>query len=156
MAHGIGPETGFQHRSCRDRDDHSQRRPDRLRPVFLLMNADRNRMKRGQCISVSCRAPGEATTAADTQKYSLSPPYAAPERWRAERATVAVDIYCHYARLLLMTDRPAEALQLARIQNRSRTSAVALKSDAAAEKSKDQLSRAFPGRSIFDFCNNIP
>src|SRR4051812_29075704 len=41
------------------------------------------------------------------------------------------------------------------IQDRSRTSAVALKSDAAAEKSKDQLSRDFPGRSIFDFCNNI-
>ena len=40
------------------------------------------------------------------------------------------------------------------IQNRSRTSAVALKSDAAAEKSKDQLSRDFPGRSIFDFCNS--
>src|SRR5258708_2077100 len=38
------------------------------------------------------------------------------------------------------------------IQNRSRTS---VKSDAAAEKSKDQLSRDFPGRSIFDFCNNI-
>jgi hypothetical protein len=37
------------------------------------------------------------------------------------------------------------------IQNRSRTSVVALKSDAAAEKSKDQLSRDFPGRSIFDF-----
>jgi hypothetical protein len=32
---------------------------------------------------------------------------------------------------------------------------VALNSDAAAEKSKDQLSRDFPGRSIFDFCNNI-
>src|SRR5712675_3515602 len=31
------------------------------------------------------------------------------------------------------------------IQNRSRTSVVALKSDAAAEKSKDQLSRDFPG-----------
>src|SRR6266478_1710777 len=41
------------------------------------------------------------------------------------------------------------------IQNRSRTSVVALKSDATAEKSKDQLSRDFPGRSIFDFCNNI-
>jgi hypothetical protein len=41
------------------------------------------------------------------------------------------------------------------IQNRSRTSVLALKSDAAAEKSKDQLSRDFPGRSIFDFCNNI-
>jgi hypothetical protein len=41
------------------------------------------------------------------------------------------------------------------IQNRSRTSAVALKNNAAAEKSKDQLSRDFPGRSIFDFCNNI-
>ena len=32
---------------------------------------------------------------------------------------------------------------------------VALKSDTAAEKSKDQLSRDFPGRSIFDFCNSI-
>ena len=41
------------------------------------------------------------------------------------------------------------------IQNRSRTSVVALKSDATAEKSKEQLSRDFPGRSIFDFCNNI-
>src|SRR5665213_405142 len=35
----------------------------------------------------------EASTAPDTQKYSLSPPYAAPERWRAERATTATDIY---------------------------------------------------------------
>jgi hypothetical protein len=41
------------------------------------------------------------------------------------------------------------------IQNRSRTSVVALKSDAAAEKSKDQLWRDFRGFSIFDFCNNI-
>ena len=32
---------------------------------------------------------------------------------------------------------------------------MALKSDTAAEKSKDQLSRDFSGRSIFDFCNNI-
>jgi hypothetical protein len=32
---------------------------------------------------------------------------------------------------------------------------VALKSNTAAEKSKDQLSRDFLGRSIFDFCNNI-
>src|SRR5258705_11310642 len=39
------------------------------------------------------------------------------------------------------------------IQNRSRTSVVALKSDAAAEKSKDQLWRDFQGCSIFDFCN---
>jgi hypothetical protein len=31
---------------------------------------------------------------------------------------------------------------------------VALKSDAAAEKPEDQLSRDFLG-SIFDFCNNI-
>ncbi len=35
----------------------------------------------------------EATTAPDTQKYALSPPYAAPERWRSERATTAADIY---------------------------------------------------------------
>src|SRR5712671_3067736 len=41
------------------------------------------------------------------------------------------------------------------IQNRSRISAVALKSDAAAEKPKDQLSRDFLGCSIFDFCNKI-
>jgi hypothetical protein len=32
---------------------------------------------------------------------------------------------------------------------------VELKSDAAAEKPKDQLSRDFLGCSIFDFCNNI-
>src|SRR5437762_614671 len=41
------------------------------------------------------------------------------------------------------------------IQNRSRTSVVAPKNGAAAEKSKDQLSRDFWGCSIFDFCNNI-
>jgi hypothetical protein len=35
----------------------------------------------------------EATTAPDTQKYVLSAPYAAPERWRAERATGATDVY---------------------------------------------------------------
>jgi eukaryotic-like serine/threonine-protein kinase len=35
----------------------------------------------------------EATTAADTRKYALSPPYAAPERWRGERATIAADVY---------------------------------------------------------------
>lgn len=34
-----------------------------------------------------------ASTAPDTQKYSLSPPYAAPEQWRAERATPATDVY---------------------------------------------------------------
>lgn len=35
----------------------------------------------------------EATTAPDTQKYALSPPYAAPERWRSERASSKTDIY---------------------------------------------------------------
>jgi hypothetical protein len=35
----------------------------------------------------------EATTAPDTRKYSMSPPYAAPEQWRFERATTAADIY---------------------------------------------------------------
>jgi serine/threonine-protein kinase len=34
----------------------------------------------------------EATTAPDTQKFALSAPYAAPERWRAERATGATDV----------------------------------------------------------------
>jgi hypothetical protein len=35
----------------------------------------------------------EATTAPDTRKYSFTPPYAAPEQWRIERATPATDIY---------------------------------------------------------------
>lgn len=35
----------------------------------------------------------EASTAPDTQKFALSPPYAAPERWRAEHATSAADVY---------------------------------------------------------------
>lgn len=35
----------------------------------------------------------EATTAPDTHKFSISPPYAAPERWRMERATPAADVY---------------------------------------------------------------
>jgi eukaryotic-like serine/threonine-protein kinase len=35
----------------------------------------------------------EATTAPDTQKYALTPPYAAPEQWRSERATPATDVY---------------------------------------------------------------
>jgi len=37
------------------------------------------------------------------------------------------------------------------IQNRPGISVLALKSNTAAEKRKDQLSRDFPGRSIFDF-----
>ena len=35
----------------------------------------------------------EATTAPDTRKFSFTPAYAAPERWRAERATGATDVY---------------------------------------------------------------
>lgn len=35
----------------------------------------------------------EATTAPDTRKYAMSAPYAAPERWRGERATSATDVY---------------------------------------------------------------
>lgn len=35
----------------------------------------------------------ESTTAPDTQKYAFTPAYAAPERWRAERATIATDVY---------------------------------------------------------------
>lgn len=34
-----------------------------------------------------------ATTAPDTQKYAMTAAYAAPERWRAERATAATDVY---------------------------------------------------------------
>jgi serine/threonine-protein kinase len=35
----------------------------------------------------------EASTAPDTHKWAFSPPYAAPERWRSERATSAADVY---------------------------------------------------------------
>lgn len=35
----------------------------------------------------------EASTAADTRKYSLTPLYAAPEQWAHKRATSATDIY---------------------------------------------------------------
>lgn len=35
----------------------------------------------------------EASTSPDTRKMALSPPYAAPERWRFERATSAADVY---------------------------------------------------------------
>ena len=35
----------------------------------------------------------EATTAPDTRQYALSPPYAAPERWRHQRASSATDVY---------------------------------------------------------------
>lgn len=35
----------------------------------------------------------EATTAEDTRKFSMTPPYAAPEQWRWEQATAATDIY---------------------------------------------------------------
>ena len=35
----------------------------------------------------------EATTAPDTHKFSMTPPYAAPEQWREERATYATDVY---------------------------------------------------------------
>ena len=34
-----------------------------------------------------------ATTAPDTHKHSMTPPYAAPEQWRGERATSATDVY---------------------------------------------------------------
>lgn len=35
----------------------------------------------------------EATTAEDTRKYAWTPPYAAPEQWRSQRATNAADVY---------------------------------------------------------------
>ncbi|MEU7656211.1 serine/threonine-protein kinase [Micromonospora taraxaci] len=35
----------------------------------------------------------EASTAPDTRKYSMTPPYAAPEQWRVIRATSATDVY---------------------------------------------------------------
>ncbi len=35
----------------------------------------------------------EATTAPDTRKFAMTPPYAAPEQWRGERANSATDVY---------------------------------------------------------------
>jgi serine/threonine protein kinase len=35
----------------------------------------------------------EASTASDTRKFAWSAPYAAPERWREQRATSATDVY---------------------------------------------------------------
>ena len=35
----------------------------------------------------------EATTAPDTRKYAMTPPYAAPEQWKWERASSATDVY---------------------------------------------------------------
>ena len=35
----------------------------------------------------------EATTAPDTRKHFMTPPYAAPEQWRGGRATSATDVY---------------------------------------------------------------
>jgi hypothetical protein len=35
----------------------------------------------------------EATTAPDTRKFAFTPAYAAPERWRSQRASIACDVY---------------------------------------------------------------
>ena len=85
--------------------------------------------------------------------------------WQSLWATSACGRYCCkkvFSGWRTKIPRAADAFYARRcegpyrfIQNRSRTSVVALKSVAAAEKSKDQLSRDFQGCSIFDFCNNI-
>ena len=35
----------------------------------------------------------EATTATDTRKFAMTPPYASPEQWRGDRASSATDVY---------------------------------------------------------------
>jgi hypothetical protein len=81
-----------------------------------------------------------------------------PREWRL-LADIVAKVFLGWRTKIL---RAADAFYARRregpycfIQNRSLASVVALKSDAAAEKSKDQLSRDFWGCSIFDFCNNI-
>src|SRR5262249_44698239 len=58
----------------------------------------------------------EATTAPDTRRFAMSPPYAAPERWRDERATTATDVYSLgvIAYELLTQQRPFDGPDLRR------------------------------------------
>ena len=50
----------------------------------------------------------DATTAPDTRKFSMTPPYAAPEQWRHQRVTPATDIYALgvIAHELIIGERP--------------------------------------------------
>ena len=64
--------------------------------------------------------------------------------WGDERQFLAPEAFCARRRGTISF-----------IQNRPRTFVAALNSDAAAEKSKNQLSQDFRVGSIFDFCNSI-
>ncbi|MGL4745248.1 MAG: protein kinase domain-containing protein [Dermatophilaceae bacterium] len=38
----------------------------------------------------------DASTAPETRKFALTPPYAAPEQWQSEHATAATDVYAWF------------------------------------------------------------
>lgn len=59
-----------------------------LKPENILLYLDR------WCLAdFGIARYAEVTTAPDTRKHAMTPPYAAPEQWRGERATSATDIY---------------------------------------------------------------
>jgi serine/threonine protein kinase len=62
----------------------------------------------------------EASTAPDTRKYSMSPPYAAPEQWRFDRVTPAADVYAFgvMAFELLQGQRPFLGFDAADLRER--------------------------------------
>ena len=59
-----------------------------IKPENILLLDDR-----WQLTDFGISRYAEATTAVDTRKYAMTPPYAAPEQWRNERATGATDVY---------------------------------------------------------------
>ena len=59
-----------------------------IKPENILLLDDR-----WQLTDFGISKYAEATTAVDTKKYAMTPPYADPEQWRNEQATSATDVY---------------------------------------------------------------
>jgi hypothetical protein len=109
----------------------------------------------GSNISVSAPFVWRCLTGSTMAPFSHSPGHRrrspAPGSHRTWRAALPH----HALRQLVHSTASACSFPYRFIQNQSRTCVVALKGDAAAEKSQDRLSRDFLDCSIFDFCNNI-